>query len=63
MAKVKTISVSIPAPLVERITEEAKREGLSRSKYIALLLMDHFSLTPQERLEMSSLGKNNPRTL
>jgi hypothetical protein len=49
--------MSIPAPLVERITEEAKREGLSRSKYIALLLMDHFSLTPQERLEMSSLGK------
>jgi predicted DNA binding CopG/RHH family protein len=57
MAKVKTISLSLPAPLVERITAEARQEGLSRSKYIALLLMDHFGLTPQERLEMSSLGK------
>jgi metal-responsive CopG/Arc/MetJ family transcriptional regulator len=63
MAKVKTISMSLPAPLVERITAEARREGLSRSKYVTLLLMDHYKLTHQERLEMSSLGKNNPRAL
>ena len=57
MARVKTVSMSLPAPLVERITAEARREGLSRSKYVTLLLMDHYKLTHQERLEMSSLGK------
>jgi len=59
--KGKTVSITIPMPLLKDYEEQAKRLGISRSKVITTILMNEYtqrkSLTSADKEKLKQEGE------
>jgi len=54
----KTISITIPIPLEEKLKNDSIKQGISRSRFICNILMNWSEV--QKEKEVNSYRKENP---